>query len=216
MLRRFGPLPECPSLNIVFVASEVAPFAKTGGLADVCGALPIELARQGHNVAVMMPAYRQVKQSGQPIEPLGVKFDIPIGNKIVRGRLLRSVLPGSDVPIFFVEQDDYFDRPDSIASKAKTTKTTASGSSSSAARARADPPLESAGRYRPLPRLADRPDSRLSARSNTCIARLRKDRVAADHPQHGLPGDLLALGHAADRARLEVLQLATRWSSTAS
>jgi starch synthase len=112
MLRRFGPLPESSSLNIVFVASEVAPFAKTGGLADVCGALPIELARQGHNVAVMMPAYRQVKQSGQPIEPLGVKFDIPIGNKIVRGRLLRSVLPGSDVPIFFVEQDDYFDRPE--------------------------------------------------------------------------------------------------------
>jgi starch synthase len=107
-------LPRCwsPSLNIVFASSEVAPFAKTGGLADVSGALPIELARLGHNVAVMMPAYRQVKQSGLPIEPLGVKFDIPIGNKIVRGRLLRGVLPGSDVPVFFVEQDDYFDRPE--------------------------------------------------------------------------------------------------------
>ncbi|MEX2173408.1 MAG: glycogen synthase GlgA [Pirellulaceae bacterium] len=99
-------------MNIVFASSEVVPFAKTGGLADVCGALPIELARLGHNVAVMMPAYRQVKQSGLAIEPLGVKFDIPIGNKIVRGRLLRGVLPGSDVPIFFVEQDDYFDRPE--------------------------------------------------------------------------------------------------------
>jgi len=99
-------------LNIVFVSSEVAPFAKTGGLADVCGALPGELQRAGHNVAVIMPAYRQVKSSGEPIEPLGVKFDIPIGNKIVRGRLLRSVLPGTDVPIFFVEQDDYFDRPE--------------------------------------------------------------------------------------------------------
>jgi starch synthase len=99
-------------LNIVFASSEVAPFAKTGGLADVCGALPGELQRAGHNVAVIMPAYRQVKASGEPIEPLGVKFDIPIGNKIVRGRLLRSVLPGTDVPIFFVEQDDYFDRPE--------------------------------------------------------------------------------------------------------
>lgn len=97
-------------LNIVFASSEVTPFAKTGGLADVCGALPVDLAQMGHNVAVMMPAYRQVKQSGHAIEPLGVKFDIPIGNKIVRGRLLRGVLPGSDVPIFFVEQDDYFDR----------------------------------------------------------------------------------------------------------
>ena len=99
-------------MNTVFASSEVAPFAKTGGLADVCGALPIELARLGHNVAVMMPAYRQVKQSGLALDPLGVKFDIPIGNKIVRGRLLRGVLPGSDVPIFFVEQDDYFDRPE--------------------------------------------------------------------------------------------------------
>ncbi len=97
-------------MNIVFATSEVAPFAKTGGLADVCGALPIELARAGHQVAIIAPAYRQVKSSGQPLEPLGVKFDIPIGNKIVRGRLLRATLPGSEVPVFFVEQDDYFDR----------------------------------------------------------------------------------------------------------
>jgi starch synthase len=97
-------------LNIVFASSEVAPFAKTGGLADVCGALPVDLHRAGHNVAVITPAYRQAKASGQPMEPLGVKFDIPIGNKIVRGRLLRGTLPGSDVPVFFVEQDDYYDR----------------------------------------------------------------------------------------------------------
>ena len=38
--------------------SEAVPFAKTGGLADVCGALPVELARLGHEVAVIMPAYR--------------------------------------------------------------------------------------------------------------------------------------------------------------
>ena len=99
-------------MNIVFASSEVAPFAKTGGLADVCGALPIELARLGHNVAVIMPAYRLVKQGSETIEPLGVKFDIPIGNKIVRGRLMRGVLPGSGVPVYLVEQDDYFDRPE--------------------------------------------------------------------------------------------------------
>jgi len=99
-------------LNIVFATSEVAPFAKTGGLADVCGALPIDLQQAGHQLAVIAPAYRQVKSAGLPIEPLGVKFDIPIGNKIVRGRLLRGTLPGSEVPVYFVEQDDYFDRPE--------------------------------------------------------------------------------------------------------
>jgi starch synthase len=109
-------------LNIVFATSEVAPFAKTGGLADVCGALPIDLRQAGHNIAVIMPAYRQVKACGLPLEPLGVKFDIPISNKIVRGRLLRAALPGSDVPIFFVEQDEYFDRPDLYRQKGEDYK----------------------------------------------------------------------------------------------
>ena len=78
-------------MNILFASSEVAPFAKTGGLADVCGALPVELTRLGHNVAVIMPLYRQVKNSGFPMEALNLKFDIPMGNKIVRGRLLRCL-----------------------------------------------------------------------------------------------------------------------------
>lgn len=99
-------------MNIVFASSEVAPFAKTGGLADVCGSLPAELERAGHQVTVIMPAYRHVKNSGLPLEPLGVKFDIPIGNKIVRGRLLRGTLPGSGATTFCVEQDEYFDRPE--------------------------------------------------------------------------------------------------------
>jgi starch synthase len=122
MLRRLPAIGEATPLNIVFASSEVAPFAKTGGLADVCGALPVDLHQAGHNVAVVMPAYRHAKNSGQPVEPLGVKFDIPIGNKIVRGRLLRSVLPGSDVPIFLVEQDDYFDRPELYRTKGEDYK----------------------------------------------------------------------------------------------
>jgi starch synthase len=117
-----GTVSEAADLNIVFASSEVAPFAKTGGLADVCGALPLELHRAGNNVAVVMPAYRQVKNAGLPLEALGVKFDIPIGNKIVRGRLLRGTLPGSDVPIFFVEQDDYYDRPELYRAKGEDYK----------------------------------------------------------------------------------------------
>lgn len=108
-------------MNILFVSSEVAPFAKTGGLADVCGSLPIELAKLGHQVAVIMPAYRQTK-GRTDIEPLNLKFDIPISNKIVRGRLLQGKLPGSEVPIYFVEQDDYFDRADLYRHKGEDYK----------------------------------------------------------------------------------------------
>ncbi len=109
-------------MNILFASSEVAPFAKTGGLADVCGALPAEMTRLGHNVAVVMPLYRQVKSSGCSLEPLNLKFDIPMGNKIVRGRLLRGSLPGTSVPVFFVEQDDYFDRDELYRHKGEDYK----------------------------------------------------------------------------------------------
>lgn len=45
------------SYNIIFVTSEAAPYSKTGGLADVCGSLPIALADRGHRVMVVSPRY---------------------------------------------------------------------------------------------------------------------------------------------------------------
>lgn len=97
-------------MNILFATSEAVPFAKTGGLADVCGALPIELSRLGHKVTVILPAYRQTRACGQPIATTDVEFTVPIGVKQVNGRLLQSHLPDSDVVVFLVENDDYFDR----------------------------------------------------------------------------------------------------------
>jgi len=97
-------------VNILVATSEAVPFAKTGGLADVCGALPVELARLGHRTAVILPYYRRVRYCGQPIEPLGIDFIVPIGSKTVSGHLAASRLPQSDVPVYLVQQDQYFDR----------------------------------------------------------------------------------------------------------
>jgi starch synthase len=91
--------------------SEAVPFAKTGGLADVCGALPVELEKLGHEVTLILPAYRQTRDSGLPLEETGIEFDVTIGSKVVLGRLLKSHLPHSSVPVYLVEQDQYFDRP---------------------------------------------------------------------------------------------------------
>lgn len=96
-------------MKILFVATEAVPFAKTGGLADVCGALPGELAALGHEVTLIMPAFRQVYRAGRAIEPLGIPLEIPIGAKTVRGELLRGKLDG-DVTVYFVKQDEYYDR----------------------------------------------------------------------------------------------------------
>ena len=54
-------------LKICMVSSEVVPFAKTGGLADVVGALATEFARLGHDVCVLLPAYRQVDALGDQV-----------------------------------------------------------------------------------------------------------------------------------------------------
>ena len=98
-------------MNILFATSEVAGFAKTGGLADVAAALPAELKRQGHQPVVFMPAYRTALQSGNPIESTDLRIEIPIGSKTVTGSLLKSYLPQqTDVPVYLIAQDEYFDR----------------------------------------------------------------------------------------------------------
>ena len=114
-------------MNILFATSEATPFAKTGGLADVCGALPVELARLGHEVTVFLPAFRQVLQSGQPTETTGVEFDIPIGGRIVPGRLLAGRLPNSGSRVYFVEQNGYYDRAELYRDKGRDYDYTGTG-----------------------------------------------------------------------------------------
>jgi starch synthase len=100
-------------VNILMASSEVAPFAKTGGLADVCGSLPGSLEQLGEHTSVIMPAYRRhIVSAGLPIQELDAVLEIPIGTRVVTGKLLTSTLPGSKVPVYFVDQPEYFDRPE--------------------------------------------------------------------------------------------------------
>jgi len=97
-------------LRILLASSEVIPFSKTGGLADVCGSLPRALQELGHAVSVVTPAYRETRYSGRNIHPTGIEFIVPIAGKTVSGRLLKSTLPGDQVPVYLIQQDQYFDR----------------------------------------------------------------------------------------------------------
>ena len=97
-------------MNIILASSEVVPYAKTGGLADVCGALPQQLEKLGHQVSVFMPGYRSVVYGDFEIRKTGVGLEIPIGNTLVAGELLVTTLPGSNVNVYLVANDDYYDR----------------------------------------------------------------------------------------------------------
>jgi starch synthase len=104
-------------LKCLHAASEVAGFAKTGGLADVAGSLPAALKARGMECAVVMPLYRACRTGKQPLEPMEHRFRVPIGDRVIEGRLWRSTLPGSDVPVYLIEQPEFFERDNPATGK---------------------------------------------------------------------------------------------------
>jgi len=96
-------------MHIVFVASEAAPLAKTGGLADVVGSLPHALKRFGHDVTVIMPYYRRhIRASGVRIRPLKQSVSIWVDGMDRIAPLHEAKVAG--LRFILVEQDDFYDR----------------------------------------------------------------------------------------------------------
>lgn len=96
-------------MHIVFAASECAPWAKTGGLADVVSALPKTLAKMGHRVSVFLPYYRQVAKVAPkpPVALPSVTMPFPSYNRFAR------ILDGGvaeGVQAYFVDCPELFDR----------------------------------------------------------------------------------------------------------
>ena len=83
-------------LKIVFCASEVVPFAKTGGMADVCGSLPLALERLGLELLIVMPRYRGVERVGPRLSAMN--------NRVSATRI------GDGVEVLFIDKEGFFDR----------------------------------------------------------------------------------------------------------
>lgn len=98
------------SLKVLFASSEVTPFRKTGGLGDVAGALPKALKSRGLDVRLVMPLYRGIHWD--EFERLDGVLDVPMYYGTARAAVRMGNLPGSEVPIYFLEHHGYFDRPD--------------------------------------------------------------------------------------------------------
>lgn len=93
-------------MRILFPASEVVPFSKTGGLADVSGALPHALAARGHEVRIVTPLYRSVSREGLREGRL-LSLEFPFGR--IEVRTWERVL-AERVTIVFVDVPAFFDR----------------------------------------------------------------------------------------------------------
>jgi starch synthase len=95
-------------MKVALLASEVVPFAKTGGLADVAGALPKFLSRQGAQVRVFLPLYRETKKKGFPLLPAvrDLELDWPGG----RERFSVFEFKDEAVTFCFIDKDEFFDR----------------------------------------------------------------------------------------------------------
>ena len=91
-------------MNVMMVSSEAEPFAKTGGLADVAGALPKYLTHLGADACLVMPLYQKVTQAGVKLTKLAPILKVPVGDKTLTAYVWEAKLPESETPVYFIEQ----------------------------------------------------------------------------------------------------------------
>ncbi len=96
-------------MRVLMAASEAVPLAKTGGLADVIGALPAVLTTLGVEVSVVLPAYRAIDRDKFLLRPTGWSVRVPISSRTIEAAVLTTELP-SGVRIYLPRADAYFDR----------------------------------------------------------------------------------------------------------
>ncbi len=96
-------------LKILFATPEAVPFAKTGGLADVAGALPKSLQAMGCELMLVMPYYRMVKDSGFPHQYLGEEIEVSLGDEKLKADIYLGHL-NQDIPVYFIGREEFFDR----------------------------------------------------------------------------------------------------------
>ncbi len=96
--------------KILLVATEAAPFAKEGGVGDVIGSLPKELAALGHDVRVFLPRYGTIELNRWGIEPAGIVLTLPMNGVNYTLSILQTRLPDSPATVYLLDQDEFFGR----------------------------------------------------------------------------------------------------------
>jgi starch synthase len=97
-------------MKILLASSEVHPYSKTGGLADMVGALAKALARAGHEVGVVTPLYGGIREKFPQLQSLDWKLDLPLGTRHAHGEVL-TLAAAERLTMYFVDQPEYYLRP---------------------------------------------------------------------------------------------------------
>ncbi|PIS30367.1 MAG: glycogen synthase GlgA [Candidatus Marinimicrobia bacterium CG08_land_8_20_14_0_20_45_22] len=96
-------------MNVLFVAAEVSPFSKVGGLGDVIGALPLALVEKGVSVKVVSPAYGAIDRTKFTFQETSVTFEIEIGGIPTKCSLLKWNPPEqNNLELYFVENEEFY------------------------------------------------------------------------------------------------------------
>src|SRR5205085_1568072 len=103
-------MPNDVRLKILMVATEAVPFAKEGGVADVMGSLPKELAALGHDVRIFLPRYGAIDPVRWALSPTGVVRTLPMGGIDQTIAILQTALPNSLVSVYLLDNWEYFGR----------------------------------------------------------------------------------------------------------
>ena len=93
-------------MRILMASSEVYPYSKTGGLADMVGGLAKCLARRGHEVGVVTPLYGGIRERFPEIESHQSEVSIPLGSKVLAARI-STLEPGTNLCVYFIDNEFY-------------------------------------------------------------------------------------------------------------
>jgi len=94
-------------IKVLFVAAELNPLAKVGGLADVIGALPKALIKLGIDIRLVIPKYGIVDETKYPLKKIAENISVPFNNTDELVNIYETPLPDSQVPVYLIDNLKY-------------------------------------------------------------------------------------------------------------
>ncbi|UCG04269.1 MAG: glycogen synthase GlgA [Candidatus Heimdallarchaeota archaeon] len=97
-------------MRVAMFASEMVPYIKTGGLADVIGSLPRALAEKCNQIDVFIPYYREIERLKLPLKKLNINFNLKIGSRKYNGAVFKLITDLQNLTIYFIDNYHFFRR----------------------------------------------------------------------------------------------------------